>query len=168
MRTTEHYLKEYSFNPLDVIEEFIISQEWSFERNGEEEVIADISCRWGNLGLFFAWMPETSILHVSCAMGLKLKDSFDLPKAYELLALTNEKLWYGHFSLWTNENIPIFRHAMMIDGESETMWDKISDVVEIAINECERFYPAFEYVLKEGQEPRMALRASLLDTIGEA
>ena len=41
-------------------------------------------------------------------------------------------------------------------------------LVESAIDECERFYPVFQFVLWGGKTPAEALAASLIETRGEA
>ena len=41
-------------------------------------------------------------------------------------------------------------------------------LVESAIDECERFYPVFQFVLWGGKTPKEALAASLTETQGEA
>jgi hypothetical protein len=41
-------------------------------------------------------------------------------------------------------------------------------MVDIAITECERFYPAFQFVLWGGKTPAEALTASMLECVGEA
>jgi hypothetical protein len=41
-------------------------------------------------------------------------------------------------------------------------------LVECAIDECDRFYPAFQFVLWGGKTPREALDAAMVDAAGEA
>ena len=41
-------------------------------------------------------------------------------------------------------------------------------MVDIAITECERFYPAFQFVLWGGKSPKDALDAAMLECVGEA
>jgi hypothetical protein len=41
-------------------------------------------------------------------------------------------------------------------------------LIESAIDECERFYPVFQFVLWGGKTPKEALAASLTETQGEA
>ena len=33
---------------------------------------------------------------------------------HELLALINEKMWLGHFGMWEDEGLPMFRHALLL------------------------------------------------------
>ena len=85
-----------------------------------------------------------------------------------LLALINEKMWLGHFDLWTDEGLPMYRHAIPLRGTSGLAPEQLNDLVEVAISESERFYPAFQYVVWAGKTPADALTASILETVGEA
>jgi hypothetical protein len=46
--------------------------------------------------------------------------------------------------------------------------DQAQLLIESAIDECERFYPVFQFVLWGGKSPADALAASLIETHGEA
>ena len=46
--------------------------------------------------------------------------------------------------------------------------DQAQLLVETAIDECERFYPVFQFVLWGGKSPTEAIAASLIETRGEA
>ena len=46
--------------------------------------------------------------------------------------------------------------------------ESLEDMVDIAITECERFYPAFQFVLWGGKTPQDALTAAMLECVGEA
>ncbi|MBV8614258.1 MAG: hypothetical protein JOY66_10870, partial [Acetobacteraceae bacterium] len=46
--------------------------------------------------------------------------------------------------------------------------ESLEDMVDIAITECERFFPAFQFVLWGGKTPREALEAAMLECVGEA
>ena len=41
-------------------------------------------------------------------------------------------------------------------------------LVEASIEECERFYPVFQFVLWADKTPQEAIAAALIDTQGEA
>ncbi|MGI9452435.1 MAG: YbjN domain-containing protein, partial [Geminicoccaceae bacterium] len=44
----------------------------------------------------------------------------------------------------------------------------MEDLIDIAVAECERFYPAFQFVIWGGKPPVEALTAAMLETEGEA
>jgi hypothetical protein len=96
-----------------------------------------------------------------------------VPKArkaavYELLALVNEKLWLGHFDVASDDNAPAFRHAVLLRGALGASVEQIEDLVDIALSECERFYPAFQLVLWGGKSAEDAITAAMIDPVGEA
>ena len=87
---------------------------------------------------------------------------------YETIGLINEQLWLGHFELWSSSGIVLFRHGALL-GQGETMTlDQAQILVETVLDECERFYPVFQFVLWGGKSPSEAITASLIETRGEA
>ena len=49
-----------------------------------------------------------------------------------------------------------------------TIVAQVEDIVDAAISECERFYPAFQFVVWGGKAPGEALTAAMIDPVGEA
>ncbi|MGB1027666.1 MAG: YbjN domain-containing protein, partial [Rhodospirillaceae bacterium] len=86
---------------------------------------------------------------------------------FELLSILNERLWVGHFSLWSETGIPMFRHTVLLNAR-ETNQGAIEDLVEVAVGECERFYPAFQFTIWGGKSATEAVESALLETMGEA
>src|SRR3546814_5686161 len=85
----------------------------------------------------------------------------------EALALINEQLWLGHFELWSNSGTILFRHGLLVGADAGLSLDLTETLIESAIDECERFYPVFQFVLWGGKTPAEALAASLIETRGE-
>ena len=46
--------------------------------------------------------------------------------------------------------------------------ESMEDMVDIAMSECERFYPAFQFALWGGKSPQDAIDAAMLDCAGDA
>jgi hypothetical protein len=159
--------RERAANPLDVIEQIIGANEWAFERRSDGEMAAEAPGKWCDYGLFFSWSQEISAMHFSCAFDLKVPAG-KRDKLFELLSLANEKLWIGHFGLESEEGVPVFRHSVLLRGAPGASAESLEDMVDIAMTECERFYPAFQFVLWGGKPPAEALQAAMLDCVGEA
>jgi hypothetical protein len=53
--------------------------------------------------------------------------------------------------------MPIFKHSIFVDEDEQNLTDKLSQLLNIAITECERAYPIFHAVLKQNISPRKAL-----------
>jgi hypothetical protein len=156
-----------SANPLDVLEQIVAANEWAFDRRSDGEMAAEAPGKWCDYGLYFSWSQEISAMHFSCAFDMKVPAG-RREKLFELLALANEKLWIGHFGLESEEGVPVFRHSVLLRGAPGASAESLEDMVDIALTECERFFPAFQFVLWGGKSPAEALQAAMLDCVGEA
>lgn len=154
-------------NPLDVLEQIVAANEWAFERRSDGEMAAEAPGKWCDYGLYFSWSPEISAMHFSCAFDMKVPPA-QREKLFELLALANEKLWIGHFGIDSDDGTPVFRHSVLLRGAPGASAESLEDMVDIAVTECERFFPAFQFVLWGGKSPADALQAAMLDCVGEA
>lgn len=158
---------DHASNPLDVIEQIVAANEWVFERRSDGEMAAEAPGKWCDYGLYFSWSHEISAMHFSCAFDLKVPPE-RRDKLFELLAMANEKLWIGHFGLESEDGVPVFRHSVLLRGAPGASAESLEDMVDIAITECERFFPAFQFVLWGGKKPEEALQAAMLECVGEA
>ena len=145
----------YQHNPIDDVE-YLFKKTNSIERRSQTEVVVELNGKWDNMLLFFAWEPQMNCLHISCLINLQPKD-VALPSIFELLALINEDLWVGYFSYWEEMQMPVFKHSVFINKDEFDLNDKLSNIVNIAITECERAYPIFHAVLQQNIPPRRAL-----------
>jgi len=157
----------HSGNPIDLVERFVVANEWAHDRASEEEMIVEISGRWCDYRLYFLWQEELNALHFSCGFDLKVPKRRRGP-FYELLALANERMWLGHFDLAAGDTSPAFRYAVLLRGIGSTSVEQVEDLVDIALAECERFYPAFQLVTWHGKRPEDAMATALIEPIGEA
>ncbi len=160
-------IQETATNPLDLVEKVAVANDWPFQRQSDEELACEVAGQWCHYKLWFAWHPEMGVFHLSCALDMKVPTKKQA-LIWQLLALANEKLWLGHFEIWSEEGLPVFRHAALFREGALASVHLIEDLVEIAINECERFYPAFQFVIWGGRKPTEALLAAMLETEGEA
>lgn len=162
-----HTEEHKSVHPVDLVEELVLANEWAFERSNENELVCEISGSSCTYRIYFGWQDELDALYFSCQFDLKVPQLKRAP-VYELLALANEKLLVGHFDLCSDEFVPLFRHTLLLRGARGAKAEQVEDLMEIALNECERFYPAFQFVVWSGASPRDAVAAALIETVGEA
>ena len=154
-------------NPIDLLEEFVSANDWRFDRTTDAEIVVELSGSWCEYRLYFAWQEDLGAVYFSCLFDVRVPQN-KRAKAYHLLALINESLWLGHFDLCSEELVPMFRHTLLARGAGRISAEQFEDVVDIAFNECERFFPAFQFVLWGGKTPEEALAAAMLETVGEA
>ncbi|MFA7428862.1 MAG: YbjN domain-containing protein [Rhodospirillaceae bacterium] len=153
-------------HPIDLIEQLATGRDWTFDRRSDEEMAVEAPGQWCDYGLYFAWSEDLNALHFSCAFDMRVPPKYR-PAIYELLALLNERLWIGHFSLWQEEGLPMFRQTLQA-GPKGPDRRAVEDLMEIAVAECERFYPAFQFVIWGGKSATDAIAAAMLDVAGEA
>lgn len=153
-------------NPLDIVEQLVSDHEWPFERQGEDDLTVGLGGNFCEFQLWFSWREDINALSLSCAFDLKAPANRRRDLA-ELIMLANERMPIGHFDLWKKEGMVIFRHTLL-QGAGGLSADQIETLVEIALNECERFYPAFQFLMWGGKSADEAIMAALLETVGEA
>ena len=133
-------------NPIDIVEDVIYQKKWSFSRADDYELVADISSKWCQYRLYFTWSENVRAMSFTITFDLKFPQS-NLYKAYELIGLINEKLWIGHFDITSKNGIPAFRHTILSSTDNDFLHKKLEDLVDIALYECEKYYPSFQQVL---------------------
>lgn len=156
-------------NPLDIAEMVMLDRDVAFDRSGDGDLLAEMSGMWGKYRIWFAWQEEHGSLAISSAIDSKLP-KHALPQVYALLAQVNERLWLGHFSIDSEENTINFRQTVLVkeaDGQNVGA-EVIQELLDISVQECERFYPALQAVVWGGKSPKEAIEYSLFDTAGEA
>ena len=154
--------------PLDMIEAYCAAHGWSHERH-TDELLASVKGSWTEYELRALWREEDSVLQLLALPDIKVPEE-RRASLYEAIGLVNEQLWLGHFELWSSSGILLYRHAALIDGEDDATISLAATelLVENAIDECERFYPVFQFVLWGGKTPRDAIAAALIETQGTA
>lgn len=155
--------------PIDMLESYYAAHGWSHERD-EDEVVAKFKGSWAEYELRAIWREADGVLQFLAFPDIRVPEE-RRGQLYEALSLINEQLWIGHFELWSSSGILLFRHAAMIDGDDDDATLTLAQaetLVESAIDECERFYPVFQFVLWGGKTPKEAIAASMVETRGEA
>ena len=161
------YSDDKRINPLDVVERLAAVNDWSFERASEDEITILVSGRWAEYQVSYTWMGDIEALHLACAFDLKVPERRrgDVQK---LISLINEQMWVGHFDLWLNEGIVMFRHALMLTGGVEASGKQCEALLSQALDACERHFPAFQFGVWAGKGARESLDAAMFETSGEA
>lgn len=155
--------------PIDMLESYYAAHGWSHERE-DDEIVARVKGSWTEYELRAIWREDDGVLQFLAFPDVRVADERRVD-IYEAIGLVNEQLWVGHFELWSSSGILLFRHAAMIGGGEEggsLTLPQAELLIESAIDECERFYPVFQFVLWGGKTPREALDAALIETQGEA
>ena len=123
---------------------------------------------WAEYQLSFTWMSEIEALHLACAFDLKVP-ALRRTEVIELVAKINEQLWIGHFDFWEKDGLAHVpprpdagrRRRSATDDQCEAL-------LGAAVQACERYFQAFQFVVWAGKTRARALSASLFETTGRA
>lgn len=153
--------------PLDMLASYFEANGWAFQHNGEDEIAAKMQGSWAQYEIRAIWRPEDQVLQLLALPDIRVADD-KRSAIYETIGLINEQLWMGHFELWSNSGVVLFRHGTLLGQGDMLSLDQAQLLVEAALDECERFYPVFQFVLWGGKTPAEAIVASMIETRGEA
>lgn len=167
MTAVSNVMEETLSNPLDLMEQLASVHGWMFERTSDQDLAIEVHGHWCDYRIFATWHDDARALLFACAFDMRIPE-FKRRDMADLLVRINEKLLIGHFDLWVDDGIPVFRHAVLLRGISGASVEQIEDITDVALAESERFYPAIQFVLWGGKSPTEAIEAAILETVGEA
>jgi hypothetical protein len=153
-------------NPVDMVEHIATIHDWTFERSAPDELTLSVSGAWCDYHISLTWRDDLEALHLACAFDCKVT-KIRLNEVYRLIALINEQLWLGHFDLWKEDGMLLYRHGLLLAG-AETHAGQCEALLRGALESCERYYQSFQFVLWAGKSPEDALLATMLETQGQA
>ncbi|EUB96996.1 Sensory transduction regulator [Rhizobium sp. CF080] len=157
---------ERQSNPVDMIEFVAASNDWTFERSGEDEIAMTVEGRWTDYHVSFSWMEEFEALHLACAFDIKIPDA-RFNEVIRLLSHVNGQVLMGHFDVWRQEDVVIFRQSLLLAGGAEPNNQQVEVLLSSALEACESYYQAFQFVVWSGMEAKAAMEAVLFETVGE-
>ncbi|MEM7620100.1 MAG: YbjN domain-containing protein [Pseudomonadota bacterium] len=153
-------------HPVDMVEKIATINDWPFERSTDDELTLTVAGTWADYHVSLNWREDLETLHLASAFDLKVP----LPRStemYRLISNINEQLWIGHFDLWANEGLLMYRQGLMLNGAEPTA-SQCEALMCAALEACERYYQAFQFVVWAGKTAPEALTTSMFDTQGQA
>lgn len=153
--------------PVEMLGQLFEAHGWTYEIVGDDEILGQVQGSWATYQLRGIWRAEDNVLQLLCLPDIRIGED-KRAAVFELLALINEQLWLGHFDVWSNGAVLLYRHGLMLDDDGLLSLGQAQTLVEAAVEECDRFYPAFQFVLWGGKAPAEALASALVDAAGEA
>jgi hypothetical protein len=153
-------------NPVDMVEQIATIHDWAFERSAPDELTMSVAGSWCDYHISLTWREDLEALHLACAFDFKVS-KVRLPEVYRLIAQINEQVWLGHFDLWRDDGMLLYRNGLLLTG-AEVYAGQCEGLLKAALEACERYYRSFQFVLWAGKSAEEALAATLLETQGHA
>ena len=122
----------------------VLANGWEYDIDENRNIHVEIGGNWCDYQLSYGLNDTGNIVYLSCALDIKVtkKSSHEI---YKLLTDINQKLALGHFEVWMEDGWPIFRHSILISNNNTLCKSQIEEISLIALEECERFYPLFNF-----------------------
>ncbi len=158
---------ERQINPVDMIEHVASHNQWEFERASDDEICLTVGGVWTDYNVSLSWMEDLEALHMACAFDLKVPPS-RIAETTKLLSLINEQMLIGHFDVWMKEGTVMFRQTLMLNGGAVPTGEQLECLMVSALEACERYYQAFQFVVWAGHEAEKAIEGALFETYGSA
>ena len=153
-------------SPIDLIEQIANDNDWATERTSADELTLIVAGQWSDYNVSLNWRGDLETLHIACAFDAKIPDNRQ-NEVYRLVAQINEQLWLGHFDVWIQEGLIMFRQGLMLNGALATP-PQCEALLKAAFEACERYYQAFQFVVWAGKDSREALTSTMFETEGRA
>ena len=168
MRTGQRNIgREDDAIPVDMLASLFEARGWPYEFANDDEISCEVQGSWASYQMRGIWRHEDHVLQLLCLPDIRVPDD-KRAAMFEVLALINEQLWLGHFDVWSNGSVLLYRHGLMLGDDGLLSPAQAHAAVEAAIEECDRFYPAFQFILWGDKTPTEALASALVDAAGEA
>ena len=167
MRATLSSLSNNNFNPLDLIEDVVVSNDWSYNRTDNDTLYVEVGGEWCDYQLTLAWSQDCHLLQYTWTYNIKVPSNKYL-SIYSLINKINLNLSAGHFELWTEDGWIMYRNSLISFDYSSITPEKIDYILSSSLEDCDKYYPTFQFLLWGNKTPRQAIEASLLEIKGEA
>ncbi|WP_394270166.1 YbjN domain-containing protein [Qipengyuania sp.] len=152
--------------PLAMLRALFKARDWPCS-DSQDELSGEIQGSWAKYHLRAIWRRGDQVLQLLCLPDIRVNGE-KRAAAYELLSMVNEQTWLGHFDMWSSSGVLLYRSGTLLGEGGMLGLGQAQSLVEIAVEECDRFYPAFQFVLWGDKTPAEALDAAMVDAAGEA
>ena len=90
---------------------------WPYEFVNDDEISGEVQGSWANYQLRGIWRARGPCPAIALPARHPRARRQAQARRYELLALVNEQLWLGHFDVWSNGGVLLYRHGLMLGDE---------------------------------------------------
>lgn len=154
-------------DPLELMEQVALALNLECERIDDTELHVVSTGAWRDTGIWFTWRPELSTLQMGAPLDLKVPAD-RMIDAFQLVGRVNERLWIGHYDLWSEDQSVVYRNAAVLPENGYLDAQQAEILIKATAEAVERFYPAFNFLIWGDKSPEDALQSSMFETQGTA
>lgn len=158
---------DVAYDPLDVVEHVLNAENLPFDRTDDGDLAFSLAGDWRDYELWFAWRPEGDCLQLCCSLDLRASKS-RRNAVNELLGLVNQRTWIGHFEIWPEDGEVVFRTALALPLGDRPTLAQAATMIDAAVEAADRYFPAFDFLIRGMKKPADAIAACMFETVGSA
>jgi hypothetical protein len=166
MALSEHYLED-DIHPIDIVENIAEYHDWDFDRIGQDQIAMAVEGQWRTYSITLAWSSYDETLRLICTFEMEPPEA-RLPQLYETLNAVNDQCWNGAFTFWAAQKLMVWRYGLVLSGEQVASPEQIDTLINAAVMNAERFYPAFQLVVWGERSPADAIQVAIAEAYGRA
>ena len=166
MALTEQYLEE-DIHPIDIVENLAAYHDWDFDRISDEQIAMAVEGQWRTYSITLAWSPFDETLRLVCTFEMD-PPAEKLPVLYHLLNDVNDQCWTGAFTYSPEQKLMVYRYGLVLAGGQDASAQQIDTMINAAVSNAERYYPAVQLAVWGDQTPRQALQVAIAEAYGHA
>ncbi|SPJ25774.1 YbjN domain-containing protein [Palleronia abyssalis] len=167
MSLSEQFITSDDLDPIDLVEHLAEHHEWEFDRVADDQIAMAVQGQWRTYSLTLAWAPYDETLRLICTFEMDPPEE-RLPELYETLNGANDLCWLGAFTYWAEPKLMVYRYALSLSGAQIAAPEQIDRMIDAAIRNAERFYPAFQLVCWGNRTPGDAMQVAIAEAYGRA
>ncbi len=167
MSNLEQFLSGEDIHPIDIVETLAEHHAWEFDRIADDQIAMAIEGVWRTYSITLAWSAFDETLRLICTFDMDPpKDR--LPQLFECMNSANDKCWTGAFTLWQAQRLMVYRYGLVLTGGEAAGTAQINQLLNMAVSNSERFYPAFQLVCWGDEVPEKAMKIAMTEAYGRA
>lgn len=166
MALSEHHLTD-DIHPIDIVENLAADQDWDFDRIADDQIAMAVEGQWRTYSLTLAWSDYEETLRMVCSYEMD-PPLAKLPQLYELINRMNDQCWAGAFTYWPEQKLMLYRYGLVLAGGQMASPEQVSAMVQAAVANCERYYPAIQLMVWGDRPAAEAMQVAIAEAYGRA
>lgn len=154
-------------SPIDLVEDVAELMEWDVDRLGDDSIAIAAAGAWRTYSVTLAWCEADETLRMVATFDLGCEQAH-LPEFYRALEMANDAIWLGCFTFWVEQSLVAYRYGLALNGRAGVTAEQVDAMLRSAVENCERYFPAFDLVAQSGADAGEALDTALIEVAGSA
>jgi hypothetical protein len=167
MQHRERFSETGDLHPIDLVETVATTQDWSFDRVGDDQIAMAVEGQWRTYSLTLAWSEHDEVLRLVCCFEMEPPEGCE-DRLNELLNRINGDCWTGAFVWWADQKMMAWRAGLPLSGGACAQSEQVNAMVAEAVLTAERFYPAMQLVCWGGRDAASAMEMAIGEAYGTA